>query len=168
VSRSAEFERTVGPHLRAAYNLARWLLRDASEAEDVMQEACVRAFAHFEAFRGQNPKAWLLSIVRNLCWTALSKAKLREETESEPLRLVSGPEAEMIRSQQARRIEAEVAALKPEFREAFVLREVEGLSYKEISEVAGVPIGTVMSRLSRARRELQEKLVVEAGKEGAS
>ena len=156
----------MGPHFRAAYNLARWLLRESADADDVLQEATMRAFRHFDSFRGTNPRGWLLAIVRNACWTALARPAQGTEPFDEerdsglvvPLQSVAEPEAELVRVDQARRIEEEVRALRPEFREAFVLRELEGLSYKEIAEVAGVPIGTVMSRLSRARRELQQRI----------
>jgi RNA polymerase sigma-70 factor (ECF subfamily) len=172
LAQRAEFERTIGPHLRPAYNLARWLLRDPADADDVLQEACVRAFSSFDSFRGRNPRAWLFAIVRNACWSLLSRQRVAEPLEDVDAEVVplhgGGPEAELIRSQDARRIEEEVRALRPEFREAFLLREIEGLSYKEIAEVAGVPIGTVMSRLSRARHELQERLADAAGKVHAS
>jgi RNA polymerase sigma-70 factor (ECF subfamily) len=160
------FERALGPHMRAAWNLARWLVRDPADAEDVLQEACMRAFRHFDGFRGERPRGWLLSIVRNVCWSFLSRRGVSEEAFDEerdtasvvPLQLTPEPEAQLERSDQARRIREEVQALRPEFRETFVLRELEGLSYKEIAEVTAVPIGTVMSRLSRARRELQARL----------
>jgi RNA polymerase sigma-70 factor, ECF subfamily len=161
-----EFDRLMRPHLRAAYNLARWLVREPADADDVLQEAVMRAFKHFQSFRGERARSWLLAIVRNSCWSFIKRRGEAAEVFDEerdtaavvPLQLVPEPEAELLRSDQARRIQEEVAALRPEFREAFVLREVEGLSYKEIAEVAGVPIGTVMSRLSRARRELQARL----------
>lgn len=160
------FQRALGPHLRAAWNLARWLVRDPADAEDVLQEACIRAFRHFDGFRGERARGWLLSIVRNACWSFLSRRGLPGETFDEerdsaavvPLQLSPGPETELLRIDQARRIREEVEALRPEFREAFILRELEGLSYKEIAEVTAVPLGTVMSRLSRARRELQARL----------
>ena len=161
MSRQGEFESAIGPHLRPAYNLARWLTHDADDAEDVLQEAMVRAFRHFDSFRGANPRAWFLAIVRNACWSWMAKKRppheeLDEESAIVPLQ--RAPEAELLRADQASRIQDEVALLRPEFREVFLLREVEGLSHKEIAEVAGVPIGTVMSRLSRARRELQQRL----------
>jgi RNA polymerase sigma-70 factor (ECF subfamily) len=176
IAKAAEFERAMGPHLRAAYNLARWLVREPSDAEDALQEAFTRAFRHFETFRGERARSWLLAIVRNSCWSFIARRGEAKEIFDEerdtvavvPLQLVPEPEAQLLRSDQAKRIQEEVAALRPEFREAFVLREVEGMSYKEIAEVAGVPIGTVMSRLSRARRELQARLGGEARKAGGS
>jgi len=160
------FQRALVPHMGAAWNLARWLVRDSADAEDVLQEAYVRAFRHFDSFRGERARGWLLSIVRNACWSFLSRKGQTEEVFDEerdtaavvPLQLTPEPEAQLVRSDQARRIQEEVEALRPEFREAFVLRELEGLSYKEIADVTAVPIGTVMSRLSRARRELQARL----------
>ena len=174
--KTAEFERVMGPHLRAAYNLARWLVREPSDAEDALQEAFMRAFRHFDTFRGERARSWLLAIVRNSCWSFIARrGEAKEEFDEErdsaavvPLQLVAEPEAQLLRSDQAKRIQEEVAALRPEFREAFVLREVEGMSYKEIAEVTGVPIGTVMSRLSRARRELQARLGGGARKAGGS
>ena len=160
------FQRAIGPHMGAAWNLARWLVRDTADAEDVLQEAYVRAFRHFESFRGERARGWLLSIVRNACWTFLSRRGDADEPFDEerdtaavvPLQVTPEPEAQLVRSDQARRIQEEVEALRPEFREAFILRELEGLSYKEIADVTAVPIGTVLSRLSRARRELQSRL----------
>jgi len=160
------FQRAMGPHMRDAWNLARWLVRDPADAEDVLQEAYVRAFRHFDSFRGERARGWLLSIVRNACWSFLSRRGEAQEVFDEerdtpavvPLQLTPEPEAQLVRVDQARRIQEEVQALRPEFREAFILRELEGLSYKEIAEVTAVPIGTVMSRLSRARRELQARL----------
>jgi RNA polymerase sigma-70 factor (ECF subfamily) len=160
------FQRAMGPHMRAAWNLARWLVRDPADAEDVLQEAYVRAFSHFDAFRGERARGWLLSIVRNACWSFLSRRGEAAEVFDEerdtasvvPLQLTPEPEARLVRGDQARRIQEEVQALRPEFREAFILRELEGLSYKDIAEVTAVPIGTVMSRLSRARRDLQARL----------
>ena len=159
------FEAVVLPHMRAGYNLARWLLRNDHDAEDVTQEAIVRAFRFFDGFSGDNPRAWLLTVVRNSAYTFLQQNRARElDTEfdevlhSEPAsngRSSETPEVLVLRSAQQRFLNEAVEALPVEFREAFVLREMEGLSYKEIADVARIPIGTVMSRLSRARRQLQ-------------
>ena len=167
--RVESFQAVVLPHLRAAYNLARWLLRNDHDAEDVTQEAIVRAFRFFDGFSGDNPRAWLLSVVRNSAYTFLSQNRARElGTEfdevlhSEPAangRASETPEVLVLRSAQQRFLNEAVEALPVEFREVFVLREMEGLSYKEIADVARIPIGTVMSRLSRARRQLQAAVV---------
>jgi len=161
-----DFERAIGPHMGAAYNLARWLLRESADAEDVVQEAFMRAFRYFDTFHGERARSWLLAIVRNTCWSFIARRGEPEEAFDDerdsaavlPLQLTPEPEAQLLRADQAKRIQEEVAALRPEFREAFVLRELEGMSYKEIADVTGAPIGTVMSRLSRARRELQARL----------
>jgi len=155
----------VLPHMRAGYNLARWLLRNDQDAEDVTQEAIVRAFRFFDGFNGDNPRAWLLTVVRNSAYTFMQQNRARElGTEfdevlhSEPAsngRTSETPEVLVLRSAQQRLLNQAVEALPVEFREVFVLREMEGLSYKEIADVARIPIGTVMSRLSRARRQLQ-------------
>jgi RNA polymerase sigma-70 factor (ECF subfamily) len=158
----AQFDRIVMPHLDEAYNLARWLAGNDHDAEDIAQEACVRAFRFIGGFRGGNSRAWLLAIVRNTAFTWLKKnrsravvsmesddlAEIEEPAEASPL--PAGVDAAVLR--------AALEELPPEFREAIVLRELEGLAYKEIAEVAGVPIGTVMSRLARARRLLQNYL----------
>jgi RNA polymerase sigma-70 factor (ECF subfamily) len=151
--------------MRAGYNLARWLLRNDQDAEDVTQEAIVRAFRFFDGFNGDNPRAWLLTVVRNSAYTFMQQNRARElGTEfdevlhSEPAsngRTSETPEVLVLRSAQQRLLNQAVEALPVEFREVFVLREMEGLSYKEIADVARIPIGTVMSRLSRARRQLQ-------------
>ena len=175
-TKAGEFERTMGPHLRAAYNLARWLVREPADAEDVLQEAFMRAFRHFETFRGERARSWLLTIVRNSCWSFIARrGEATEAFDDErdsaavvPLQVTPEPEAQLLRTDQAKRIQEEVAALRPEFREAFVLREVEGMSYKEIAEVTAAPIGTVMSRLARARRDLQARLGGGARKASAS
>jgi len=155
----------VLPHMRAGYNLDRWLLRNDQDAEDVTQEAIVRAFRFFDGFNGDNPRAWLLTVVRNSAYTFLQQNRARElGTEfdevlhSEPAsngRTSETPEVLVLRSAQQRLLNEAVDALPVEFREVFVLREMEGLSYKEIADMARIPIGTVMSRLSRARRQLQ-------------
>lgn len=153
------------PHLGAGYNLARWLLRNEHDAEDVMQEAMVRAFRFYEGFNGNNPRAWLLAVVRNCAWSFLKQNRARElgkeldeTSHDEPASGADTPEVVLLRSAQARQLNQAVEALPVEFREVFLLREMEGLSYKEIADVAGVPIGTVMSRLSRARQHLQASL----------
>jgi len=163
--RVASFEQLVLPHMPAGYNLARWLLRNDHDAEDVMQEAIVRAFRFFDGFSGTNPRAWLLSVVRNSAYTFLHQNRARElgtefdealHTEPASNGLTSEtPEVLLLRSAQQRFLNEAVEALPVEFRDVFVLREMEGLSYKEIAELARIPIGTVMSRLSRARRQLQ-------------
>ena len=163
------------PHMRAGYNLARWLLRNDQDAEDVTQEAIVRAFRFFDGFTGDNPRAWLLTVVRNSAYTFLQQNRARElGTEfdevlhSEPAsngRTSETPEVLVLRSAQQRLLNQAVDALPVEFREVFVLREMEGLSYKEIADMARIPIGTVMSRLSRARRQLQASV---AGREQAA
>jgi RNA polymerase sigma-70 factor, ECF subfamily len=158
---AASFEHLVLPHLDAGYNLARWLLRNDHDAEDVMQDAVVRAFRFFEGFRGDNPRAWLLSVVRNRAYTFLQQNRARElatefdeELHVEPAEDET-PEVLLLRSARQRVLNEAVEALPVEFREVFVLREMEGLSYREIADLAQVPIGTVMSRLSRARRQLK-------------
>jgi RNA polymerase sigma-70 factor (ECF subfamily) len=159
--RLTEFERQVLPHLNAAYNLARFLMRNDQNAEDVVQEASVRAFRFFESFRGENSRAWFLSIVRNTAFTALKRNRMDEETVEFDEELHGGKTPPLDagialdRARDRQTVRTAIDQLPAEFREAITLRELEGMSYKEIADIAGVPIGTVMSRLARARRQLQ-------------
>ncbi len=161
------FERLVLVHLDAAYDHARHLRRAADEAEAAVQEACVRAMRHVAQLRGVSGRAWLLAIVRNTCWTLLGKGRARlaatefDEELHSPEPATPAPEAETARAETAEAVRRAVDALPFVFREAIVLRELEGLSYREIGEVAGVPVGTVMSRLARARERLQRMLAAE-------
>jgi RNA polymerase sigma-70 factor (ECF subfamily) len=151
------------PHLDAAYNLARWLMRNETDAEDLVQEAYLRAFSHFAGFRGGDGRAWLLTIVRNCCYDRLKQKGSRgqstdfdEEVHSAG-RQTSNPETLLIQEERAE-LES-LAELPAEYREVLVLRELEQLSYREIANIAGIPLGTVMSRLNRARQRLQESLL---------
>jgi RNA polymerase sigma-70 factor, ECF subfamily len=159
--RLTEFERQVLPHLDAAYNLARFLMRNDRDAEDIVQEAALRAFRFFDSFRGENSRAWFLSIVRNTAFSALKRNRMNDETVEfdEELHGSQIPALDagiaLDRAQDQQTVRAAIEQLPPEFREAITLRELEGMSYKEIADVAGVPIGTIMSRLARARRQLQ-------------
>jgi len=154
------FNEHVLPYLDAAYNLARYLLRDAHDAEDAVQDAFLRAMRHFGGFRGVDGRAWLLSIVRNTCFTRLSGRPSRGESVEfdEEIHVVEesapGPEADLARKGATESVREGLGRLAAEFREVLVLRELEGLSYKEIAQVSGVPIGTVMSRLARGRKQL--------------
>ena len=159
-----EFERAVLPHLDAAVTLARYLLRDPADAEDAVQEACLRALRYFPGFRGGEGRAWLLRIVRNTCYTWRRRRRADPATASFDDELPEGalagesPEEALILAAGADALHAAIHRLPDEFREVIVLRELEGLSYREIGEVTGVPVGTVMSRLSRARGRLREAL----------
>jgi len=159
--RLSEFERKVLPHLDAAYNLARFLMRNEQDAEDVVQEAALRAFRFFDDFRGENSRAWFLRIVRNTSFTVLKKNHPDEMNIAFDEELHGGQTPPMDagvaldRAQDRQSVRAAIEQLPPEFREAITLRELEEASYKEIADIAGVPIGTVMSRLARARRQLQ-------------
>jgi RNA polymerase sigma-70 factor (ECF subfamily) len=170
-TQSARFEETILLHLDAAHNLARWLVRSGADAEDVVQEACLRAWRGFAGFRGGDSRSWLLTIVRNTCYTRLREnsrqglaVEFNEDLHSED---VDVPEPERLLAERSSRetLEKALQELPVEFREAIVLRELEGLSYKEISEIAGVPVGTVMSRLARARARLQICLAPQMRKE---
>ena len=159
----ALFEQSVMPHLNAAYNLARWLTRTGPDAEDLVQEAYLRAFRSFETFQGQDARAWLLAVVRNTCFTFLKKRGGQPTVEFDEQAhavAVESPDAESLLLNQAAldSLHRCLEALPLEYREAIVLRELEELSYKEISDIARVPIGTVMSRLARARKRLQQCL----------
>src|SRR5262249_11826415 len=161
--RLARFEQAVLPHLNAAYNLARWLTRNAHDADDVVQEAYLRAYQFFDSFHGGDGRAWLLRIVRNTCYTWLEKDRPREPTMTfdesrHSAGAVAGPDAPLLASEDRQLLRQALAELPEEFREAIVLREMEGMSYREIAAVTGAPIGTVMSRLARARERLQEHL----------
>lgn len=155
----ARFERIVLPHLSAAYNLARWLVRNDADAEDLAQEATLRAFKFFGGYHGGDGRAWLLTIVRNTCYTWLQQNRAHELTMpfDEELHSVeaSNPETILLEGAGRRMLQEALEALPLEFREVVILRELEGLSYKEIADIADVPIGTVMSRLARARKRLQ-------------
>jgi len=154
------------PHLRAAYDLARWLARDEHEAEDLVQEAFLRAIKYFEsAPEVANPRAWLLKIVRNAFYTARAQRKPPAAPFDELVHAgkqaggdASGPEAAALRSADRELVHAALAELPVEFRETIVLRELEGLAYREIALVLEIPIGTVMSRLARARKALAENI----------
>ncbi len=151
------FEELVLPHLDAAYNLARWLMRDATQAEDAVQDACVRAITYFASFRGGSSRAWLLQIVRNSCYARMRVSQHVndfdnfEDHVAEVADPAPGPEAAYAQLQDMARLEAALAALPAPLRECLVLCELEQLSYKDIARITEVPIGTVMSRLSRAR-----------------
>jgi len=160
---SKRFEEAVVRHLDAAYNLARWLVKNGSDAEDLVQEAYLRAWKGFFAFRGGDARCWLLAIVRNTCYTWLRECRRYEPVEFDEAvhsDEVQTADPERLLAQQATRrtVENALEELPAEFREVIVLRELEGLSYKEIGEIAGVPMGTVMSRLARARTRLQLRL----------
>jgi RNA polymerase sigma-70 factor (ECF subfamily) len=161
------FEQTVLPHLDAAYNLARWLAGNDHDAQDVAQEACLRAFKFFGSFRGENPRAWLLTIVRNTFYNWLKKNRPAEtacELDAEALAVEdvsTNAETINLRQADAESVRRAIAELPVEFREMIVLREMEGFSYKEIADLSDVPIGTVMSRLARARKLLQKNLAGE-------
>lgn len=156
------FATVVLPHLDSAHNLARWLMRDPARAEDVTQEAFARALAGFAGFRGGDARAWLLRIVRNAAMDALGAQARRGETVAEAAAEVpdpaDDPETALARTEAKQRLDEAMAALPVELRECLVLRELEGLSYRDIAEVTAVPIGTVMSRLWRGRRALLEVL----------
>jgi RNA polymerase sigma-70 factor, ECF subfamily len=166
------FEQQALPHLDAAYSLAYWLMRDRADAEDVVQDAYIRALRAFDGFRGENMRPWLLAIVRNVAWRALAVRRRTTnnvipieaaytragEDEPEPMSIASDePSAEtrLIEAGDRSLLTRALDALTPLFREALILREVEEMSYAEIATVLGVPQGTVMSRLSRARAELR-------------
>ena len=166
-----KFEEATLPHLRAAYNLARWLTRDEMYAEDVVQEAYLRAFKHFGSFHAGDGRPWLLAIVRNTCYTLMQHKRSPEliiplddelhEIESKDL----NPEALLLQSADTEMVRQALEDLPVEFREVIVLRELEGLSYKQIADVAEIPLGTVMSRIARARKRLQQSLASRGNKE---
>jgi RNA polymerase sigma factor (sigma-70 family) len=162
------FEQVVLPHMDAAYNLARWLARNTHDAEDIVQEAYLRAFKFFGGYQGGDARAWVLKIVRNTSYTFLEKNRptdLAEEfdetihTTSTDRPGAPGAEAALLQSAESRMLHDALDELPVNHREVLVLRELEGMSYKEIAEVMGVPIGTVMSSLARGRSQLRERLL---------
>jgi len=163
--RLSSVEQAVLPHLDAAYNLARWLTSNDEDAEDVLQEACLRAVKFFAGYQGGSARAWLLTIVRHTCYSWLAKNRLHdaattsfdEELHSSPWD-GADPQTLLIRQANRQMIRQALEELPVELREMIVLRELEGLSYKEAAAVAEVPIGTVMSRLARGRRQLEQVL----------
>jgi len=166
---TTRFEEQMLPHLDAAYNLARHLTRNEHDADDVVQEAYLRALRHFDSFRGQHPKAWLLAIVRHTTYSRRRRdqvstitTEFNEELHSDALD-EAGPERDLDRRETAARLEAALDGLPPQFREVLVLRELEDLPYEEIGRIVRAPIGTVMSRLSRARARLARALAPAGG-----
>lgn len=168
-----EFKRVVLPHLDGAYNLARYMTRDPVLSEDVVQDAILRAYRGFGQYRGGSPRAWLFAIVRNCCRTAqagaggavalvIPESGLSEEAAAELAHKADpgpSPEEEVVRTAEIGRIRAAIEAIPEPFREAIILREMEDLSYTEIAQVTGVPVGTVMSRLARGRAMLAKELL---------
>jgi RNA polymerase sigma-70 factor (ECF subfamily) len=152
-----QFEQAMLPHLDAAHNLARWLTRNDADAADVVQESYVRALNYFDGFRGGDARAWLLRIVRNTCYTWLRQNR-RSELETSFDETIHSAPAAVLRLDPAMLRQA-IEELPAEYREALVLREIEGLPYKEIAHVADIPLGTVMSRLARARQLLRSRVV---------
>ena len=162
--RRRRFEAQALPHLDAAYNLARWLSRSSVDAEDIVQDAMLRAYRAFDGFRGGDAKPWLLAIVRNCCRNAHANTRRRghqplPDNDADAI-VTDGPDPEehALRSGEKRKLNEAIALLPNEFREVLILREMEEMSYREIAESTGAPIGTVMSRLARARAMLKERL----------
>jgi len=159
-----DFEQVFLPHLDSAYNLARWLLRNDQDAEDAVQEAYLRAHKAFSRFRGGDGKAWFMTILRNVCYTMIKKLRAHETPEpfDEEIHQAAG-EGEMQEAfrqkANAETLHAALEKLPDEFREIVVLHDLEGLAYKEIAAVVGIPIGTVMSRLARARGRLRTEII---------
>jgi RNA polymerase sigma-70 factor (ECF subfamily) len=167
-----DFEQTILPHLDAAYNLARWLTRSKQDAEDVVQEASLRALRFFPGFRGGDARAWLLRIVRNTSYTFLhanrpmQDAVEFDENIATPDSRVRNPEEVVLQKDAGMVLRQALEKLPANHREVLVLRELEEMSYKEIAEITGVPVGTVMSSLSRARDRLREVLRGPMNEEG--
>ena len=162
------FDAAILPHMDAAYNLARWMLRNPDDAEEVVQDAALRAFVHYASCRGTNPRAWLLQIVRNVALARLRSQHqvalvplYRDDDEPgesfEPADPADGPETVMLRGEELREVDRLLTKLPLDLRETIVLRELEELSYKDMARVTGVPLGTVMSRLWRARKRLERR-----------
>ncbi|MFY9552615.1 MAG: sigma-70 family RNA polymerase sigma factor [Thermoanaerobaculia bacterium] len=168
---SSAFDQVVLPHLDAAYNLARWLTRNGNDAEDVVQEAFLRALRFFNGFHGGNARAWLLAIVRNACYDWLRRHRPSEASASFDEEIHSAvdqspsPEDLLIEQADRPRLRDALETLPLAWREVLILRELEGLSYKEIADVAGIKMGTVMSRLARARAGLQQQLAIDLKRE---
>lgn len=168
---SPTFDHLMLPHLDAAYNLARWLLRNDQDAEDAVQEACLRAWRAFDRFRGGDARAWLLTIVRNVCYTHLRQVRREPVVEEfdEAAHGSTGNPAEIKalawRETKGELLQQALERLPAEFREVLVLHELEGLAYREIAAMAEIPLGTVMSRLGRARHKLSAELQALTGKE---
>ena len=168
------FEREVLPHLDAAYNFARWLTRSGADAEDIVQEALLLAFRNFDSKRGANAKPWLLAIVRN-CYLSAARRDIPRERRTdtiesdgtsgagEVLLAADDPEQATINRDHARRLDEVLRLIPSDYREVLILREIEELSYQEIATVTGTPIGTVMSRLSRARTALRSQWLTHVG-----
>jgi len=170
-SKVVRFEQIALPHLGAAYNLARWLVHNEHDAQDIVQEAYLRAFKFFSGYYGGDARAWLLTIVRNTCYTwlkqnnALRLADPIEDNIDELGTDFADPEMLLLQSIDSQIVRQALQELPVEFREVVVMREMEGLSYKEIANIVDIPIGTVMSRLARGRKRLQTLLASRLGKE---
>ena len=167
--KAERFESIVMPHLDAAYNLARWITRREEAADEAVQEAYLRAYRYFDSFTGGDGRVWLLAIVRNCCLSSYRRQKGVEVAFDERAHTVQSgeltPEQTLLKKDATRSVRHCIDALPREFREVLVMREIEGLSYKEIADVMGVPMGTVMSSLSRARQKMREQLAESARKE---
>ena len=159
------FEEAVLPHLDAAYNLARWLTRNDQDAQDAVQEACLRAFRFFPTFHGGDARAWLMKIVRNACYTWLhANRPLQEAGEFDenlipPDSCAANPEEVLLQDDSSTLVRKALENLPANFREVLILRELEGMSYREIATITGIPAGTVMSSLSRGRDRLRQALI---------
>jgi len=160
----SHFEQAILPHMDAAYNLARWLARNEQDAQDVVQESYLRAFRFFGGYRGGSSRAWLLKIVRNTFYTWAQQNRMQQLSQpfDEQLHAVesddASPDTVLVKKADSQLVRRVLEELPIEFRETLVMRELEGMSYKEIADIADIPLGTVMSRLARGRKELQKRL----------